>query len=75
MTAPHRSQGLQLLRHPGMTGVTPGLVVQLYDQPLSPMASGGQEVLRLVGSLDRLRGNRQASLQAYPEADFGCALE
>ena len=32
-------------------------------------------MLRLVGSLDRLRGNGHASLQVYPETDFGRALE
>ncbi len=44
-------------------------------QPLNSLGATGQEVLRLVGSLDRLRGNGQASLQAYPETDFGRALE
>ena len=44
-------------------------------QPLDSLGATGQEVLRLVGSLDRLRGNGQASLQAYPETDFGRALE
>lgn len=44
-------------------------------QPLDSLGATGQEVLRLVGSLDRLRGNGHASLQAYPETDFGRALE
>jgi uncharacterized protein (DUF1501 family) len=44
-------------------------------QPLDSLGATGQEVLRLVGSLDRLQGNGQESLQAYPETDFGRALE
>lgn len=44
-------------------------------QPLDSLGATGQEVLRLVGSLERLRGNGQASLQAYPETEFGRALE
>ncbi len=44
-------------------------------QPFDDLGATGQEVLRLVGSLDRLRGNGNTPSDSYPQTDFGQALE
>jgi uncharacterized protein (DUF1501 family) len=44
-------------------------------QPFDDLGSAGQDLLGLLGSLDRLRGNRKTTAAAYPQTDFGRALE
>ena len=44
-------------------------------RPIDSLGVAGQEVLRLMGSLERLQGNGSRSPQAYPPTEYGRALE